>query len=296
MFTFSKQQTMELRLTSKSDAYSALLISEGLPGPSGSGSNYWKPSRNNSWSSVKRMLRRLLKPSTLDWETAAWELFYSIVSPKKMYRSHYYRQSYNLSYGRDDPSFYILMTTLMSLVAILWSIVDTRSIGSSLKLILRVTLLDLYLLGVIIATASWIISNKTLNNSLLIAGGVSNFQFNYISWSSCFDIHCSSFGIVWFMLYLVLFLLSPLLREESFFSIAIGNTLFTYTIAHYLVSTFYGFNIPLITLDLNYKNNFKSVQKLAIVFLTFVLFCFWIVSIACHFHIARLIINIYFSY
>ena len=287
---------MELHFASKSDAHSALQIPDGLPGPSGGGINYWKPYRNNNWSSFKRMLHRLLKPSTLDWETAAWEVFYSIVSPKKMYRSHYYRQkSYSSTYGRDDPSFHILITSLMSIAAILWSTVYPRSIGGVLKLILRIIILDFYVLGIIIATASWIITNKTLNNSLVIAGGVSNLQFNYISWSSCFDIHCSSFGIVWFMLYLVLFLLYPVLREQIFFSIVIGNSLFTYTIAHYLVSTFYGFNIPLVTLDLNYKNNFKSVQKLAIILLTFFLFCFWIITIVCHFHIVQFIINIYFS-
>ncbi|QWU86732.1 hypothetical protein CA3LBN_000950 [Candidozyma haemuli] len=181
----------------------------------------------------KRLLKRLFKPKTLDFETATWEVFHLIVNPRKMYRSNYtYKQqnSRRSSYARDDPSFLILLTALLSFSAIAWGLAYSPHFWDIVKLIINMVCVDFYVTGFFIATLSWLLTNKLANSSFSIPhafSAASRYNVNYIDWTFCFDVHCNSFLMIWCLLYMLQFFLLPLINsKKSFVSLLLGNSLY----------------------------------------------------------------------
>lgn len=254
---------------------------------------------------LKKMFRRLFKPNSLDFETAIWEIFNLVFNPRKMYRSHYYYKQQlsgnKVSYTRDDPSFLILLTGFLSISAIAWGIAYSPSAWEILKLIVYMVVVDFYLTGVAIATAFWLVLNRIYNNTTSIFGDFSRFNVNYIEWGFCFDIHCNSFIIIWCLLYLVQFLLLPVLTiEKSFISLFIGNTLYFGAVGHYFVITMYGFTaIPsvgnLYTGASEETSNEKLLQKGLLFGILPLLAIGWFITIALGVNVASAMVKTYFS-
>lgn len=278
------------------------------------GSVAFTPTRTSSAASegklanMKKMLRRLFKPRTLDFETAIWEIFHLIINPKKMYRSNYtYKQQNNgkASYTRDDPSFLILVTAFLSISAIAWGATYSPNLWDIFKLVINMVVFDFYVLGILITTLSWIISNKLFNPQfrLLTAfSAASHYSVNYIDWGFCFDVHCNSFLIIWCLLYLVQFFLLPVLTiKNSFLSLLLGNTLYFGAIGYYFVVTFYGFNsLPMV--GSSYYNRTSSGTNPAKILqitilagvLPFLAFM-WLLTIIFRFNVAYTMVDNYFN-
>lgn len=259
----------------------------------------------NKFQSFKKMVKRVFKPTTLDFETATWEVLNLIVNPKKMYRAHYYykhQQVGKSSYTRDDPSFLILLTLFLTISAIAWGLAYSPRFWDILKLIVYMVFIDFYLTGIVIATISWFLINKLFNNSFGFSG-FNKYKVNYIEWGFCFDIHCNSFLIIWCLLYLLQFILLPLLtHRRSFFSILLGNTLYFIAIGYYFVITFYGFNaLPIINMGTvpqgtSITNNpGKMLQMIIIAIILPLLAIFWLLSICFKFNVAYTMVDTYFN-
>ena len=185
------------------------------------------PTTRNSIQSVKKMLKRLFKPNTLDFETAMWEIFHLIINPKKMYRSQYYYKQHQTTgknnYARDDPSFLILLTIFLCISAVAWGLAYSPHVVDILKLIVYMVFIDFYLTGIMIATCSWLATNKIFNNTWGL-GTQNKYNVNYIEWGFCFDVHCNSFLMIWCLLYLVQFILLPVITiKKSFLSLLFGK-------------------------------------------------------------------------
>lgn len=205
--------------------------------------------RSNRFSASKGnfklpiFIKRFFKPPTLDFETAMWEIFYLIVSPKRVYRSLYYHKQTKNRWARDDPSFVILLSLFLTLSAIAWGVAYSPSFLSILKLILYMVFIDFFIVGIIIATIGWFLANNFFKkrNSYgdSTIGAVSEGD---LEWAYCFDIHCNSFLIIWVLLYMVQFILLPLLTMNNWFGLFLGNTLYFFSISYYFVITFYGYN------------------------------------------------------
>ncbi|KAL6450873.1 GMH1 Protein GMH1 [Candida maltosa Xu316] len=257
---------------------------------------------------VKTMVKRLFKPRTLDFETAVWEIIYLIINPKKVYRSHYfYKQQQDQmnknSYSRDDPSFLILLTGLLSLSAIAWGLAFSPSLVEILKLIVYMVLVDFYLTGIVIATITWILVNKIFNQ-----GGIqfSRYNVNYISWGFCFDIHCNSFLIIWCLLYVLQFILLPvILIKGSMIALIVGNSLYFGSIGYYFVVSFYGYNsLPFIAanygntgglLTTNKNNPARTLQLVVVAVILPLLAVSWLVTIGFGFNVANSMVDTYFN-
>ncbi|KAK6199562.1 UNC-50 family-domain-containing protein [Scheffersomyces amazonensis] len=268
---------------------------------------------SSRFQNLKKMIRRLFKPTTLDFETAIWEIFHLVINPKKMYRSHYFykQQTTNngkSSYTRDDPSFLILLTIFLSISAIAWGLAYSPRFLDILKLIVYMVFIDFYLTGFIIATISWFITNKLFNNTYGNLGGFNKYNVNYIEWGFCFDIHCNSFLVIWALLYLLQFLLLPLLRlKKSLFSLILGNSLYFGSIGYYFVSTFYGFNsLPFINASTTSRSSTSSssftsyspaklLQLIIIGGILPILAIAWIISIGFGFNVADAMVDTYFN-
>ncbi|KAK6462803.1 UNC-50 family-domain-containing protein [Scheffersomyces coipomensis] len=264
---------------------------------------------SNRFQNLKKMFKRLFKPTTLDFETAIWEIFHLIINPKKMYRSHYFYKQQSTStngkssYTRDDPSFLILLTVFLSISAIAWGLAYSPRVVDILKLIVYMVFIDFYLTGVIIATISWFITNKLFNNTYGNLGGLNKYNLNYIEWGFCFDIHCNSFLVIWALLYLLQFLLLPLLRfKNSIFSLILGNSLYFGSIGYYFVITFYGFNsLPVISsLSNNQRSNGSTsparlLQLIIIGGILPLLAIAWLITVCFGFNVADAMVDTYFN-
>lgn len=256
---------------------------------------------------LRKMFKRLFKPTTLDFETAMWEIFHLIINPKKMYRSHYYYKPLSntkSTYSRDDPSFLILLTTFLSISAIAWGMAYSPRIWDIGKLIVYMVMIDFYLSGVVIATISWFVTNKLFNNTYGNIGGVGRYSVNYIEWGFCFDIHCNSFLIIWCVLYVLQFILLPLIRiKKSIFALLLGNSLYFGAIGYYFVITFYGFNsLPFInnsnssvTKGGALKNPAKLLQMIILAGIIPLLALGWLLSVCFGFNVAYTMVDTYFN-
>lgn len=282
-------------------SYSGSSFIPSGPNPSGSIASRAKP----SIQSVKKMLRRLFKPNTLDFESAMWDIFHLIVNPRKMYRSQYYYKQHQTSgknnYARDDPSFLILLTIFLCISAIAWGLAYSPHIVDILKLIVYMVFIDFYLTGIMISTVSWLVTNKIFNNTWGL-GNLNKYNINYIEWGFCFDIHCNSFLIIWCLLYLVQFILLPLITiKNSFLSLLLGNTLYLVAVGYYFVITFYGFNsLPFVnTQSINPKPSTESpaklLQMIIIAGILPLLGLIWILSLCLRFNVAYTMIDTYFN-
>lgn len=250
--------------------------------------NIWNVS---STQNLRVMFKRIIKPKTLDFETAMWEIFHLIINPRKMYRSQYYYKQYQSnknSYARDDPSFLILLTTFLIVSAIAWGLAYSPHFLDILKLILYMVFIDFYLTGFIISTISWLLTNRLLNKSW----GINRFNVYYIGWGFCFDVHCNSFLIVWCILYLLQYILLPLITvKDSFLSLLVGNSLYFISAAQYFVITFYGFN----SLPVSNDNPNKILQLIIVGGILPVIGLLWIISLALRINVAYYMIDIYFN-
>lgn len=256
----------------------------------------------NKFKNVKTMVKRLFKPSTLDFETAIWEIFHLIINPKKMYRSHYYyRQQQQqpdgkTSYTRDDPSFLILVTGFLSLSAIAWGLAYSPTILDVFKLVLYMVVVDFYLTGIVIATLTWLATNRLFNLEV----GLNKYSANYIEWGFCFDIHCNSFLIIWCLLYVVQFILLPIIRmKKSIIALVLGNSLYFGSIGYYFVVTFYGFNsLPFISsnvVKLNDRNPARVLQLIVVAGILPLLAIAWLITLLFRFNVAAKLVESYFN-
>lgn len=212
-----------------------------------------------------------------------------------MFRSHYYKLQGRASYTRDDPSFLILLTGFLSILAVAWGLAYSPRILDIFKLILYMVLIDFYLFGVIISTMSWLITNKIFNGSFGIIFGDSSvpYKVNYIEWGFCFETHCNAFVIIWGLLYLLQFFLLPILNiRRSVFSLILGNSLYFGAIGYYFVITFYGF------ISLPFVSGGQGAKKLQMIILAGVLPALvlgWFLTICFGVNVANKMVGAYFN-
>lgn len=274
--------------------------------------NHLTPARHlsappqTSWAQLKKLVRRLGKPHTLDFETAIWEVFHLIVNPRKMYRSNYtYKHNGRTSHSRDDPSFLILVTGFLCASAIAWGATYSPNLWDIVKLIFYMVVFDFYVSGVVISTVTWLVSNKLFNpafNITLAFSPASKYSVNYIDWTFCFDVHCNSFLIIWCLLYLLQFFLLPVLTmKDSFFAMLLGNSLYFGSIGHYFIITFYGFNsLPFVS-NSYYTRAAQGTNPATILQISIlggilpVLAVCWLLSVVLHFNVAYHMVHNYFN-
>ncbi|KAK7202763.1 UNC-50 family-domain-containing protein [Myxozyma melibiosi] len=187
------------------------------------------------------VLRRLLKPPTLDFETAIWEICYLFIAPKKVYRQMYFRTKN--TWARDDPSFVLLLSGFLMLSAIAWGIAYSPGFLPIIKLMFNIVLIDFLAVGAIISTLGWVLVNKFLRQRSSGRGMMSMTQSDTkLEWAYCFDVHCNSFLIIWFCLYVLQFIMLPIIVKDNWISLFIGNLLYLGAFSYYVVITYLGYS------------------------------------------------------
>ncbi|KAK9464436.1 UNC-50 [Lipomyces arxii] len=201
--------------------------------------------RNSAFSSIRLplVLRRLLKPPTLDFETAVWEICYMFIAPKKVYRQIYYHVSETKnSWARDDPSFVLLLSGFLMLSAIAWGVAYSPGFLPILRLMFNIVLIDFLLVGSIVATAGWFLAGRFLKHRSTRGVMSMSQQDTNLEWAYCFDVHCNAFLIIWLCLYVLQFVMLPIIVKDNWFCMLLGNLLYLGAFSYYTVITYLGYS------------------------------------------------------
>lgn len=212
-------------------------------GSLGRGGNSRRPGGTAKSVRLPRMVKRIFRPPTLDFETAIWELIYLVISPRKVYKSLYYQKQTKNTWARDDPSFVILLCSFLVVSAIGWGLAYSPGVVSIIKLMVYMVGVDFFLTGIIISTIAWALSNRFLKRTSNINNNLG--AQGELEWAYCFDVHCNAFLLIWICLYVVEFILLPILSKTNWVSLFLGNTLYLIALSFYFYITFLGYsNMP----------------------------------------------------
>lgn len=190
---------------------------------------------------IPRILRRIWRPRTLDFEVAAWEVVQLVMSPRQVQNSLWYRKQTKNQWARDDPSFVLLQCAMLAVSAIAWGLSYSRGFFSILKLIIYMVGVDFLLVGVAIATVGWLFAERVLKRRGMNTADSGFGAHGEMEWAYCFDVHCNGFLYIWLLLYVAQFVMLLIFRPGGLMGTLIGNTLYFGAFSMYFYATFMGY-------------------------------------------------------
>lgn len=189
-------------------------------------------------ASVVPLLRRVLKPKQMDLEYTFWMMLQLCIAPKTAYRHTAYQKQTKNQWARDDPAFVVITSLLVAVSAAAYCITFGHGLWRSVWAVLSAVVLDFLLVGMAIATAGWVLANRFLKRRAQHQHAVEQ----HVEWMYAFDVHCNSYFPLLLLLYVVQFVLSPLLLWRSFFSTLLSNALYALALGYYHYLNFLGYS------------------------------------------------------
>ena len=182
-------------------------------------------------------LRRSLRVSQMDFESASWQMVTLCFDPKRVYKQTTYHKQTKNQWARDDPAFTVLCLIFLLVSAVAYTVAFRAPFpGTFLRIVLGAVLFDFVIMGSILATATWAIANKYLRVRAL------HSVDQEVEWMYAFDIHCNSFFPLFLMVYVLQFFLLPFLLNGGILATLVSNTLFLAAAAYYHYITFLGYS------------------------------------------------------
>lgn len=199
---------------------------------------------------MPRFFKRLFKFPQMDFEMAIWEMTSLLIAPKKVFRSIYYHKQTKNTYHRADPSFTYLLSFFMLLTGLAWGIASTPNFANTVRLTLLFVFVHFLAISVLVATAAFFLVGRLLGPGIAGLPGRRRQQGLFtpeaeresLEFGYCFDVAIRAFFPVWVMLYVVQFLLWPLLSRDYWISLFLGNTLYAVALGYYTIICFLGYN------------------------------------------------------
>ncbi|GAA5795558.1 hypothetical protein HPULCUR_000918 [Helicostylum pulchrum] len=138
-------------------------------------------------SSVPLILSRLVRFPQMDFEFALWQMAYLLIAPRRVYRNIYYHKQTKNQWARDDPAFLVLLASLLCLSAVAWGLVIGLGMIGILRAMLFMVIVDFVLVGSMVATFTWFVTNRFLSQSNMMTND------QRVEWAYAFDIHLLPF-------------------------------------------------------------------------------------------------------
>ncbi|KAF2716207.1 UNC-50 [Polychaeton citri CBS 116435] len=211
-------------------------------------------SHRRSSMRIPPFFRRLFKFQSLDFETAIWEMINLIIAPKKVFRNIYYHKQTKNSYHRADPAFTYLLSLFLILTGLAWGLAYAPSTGGVIKVAVFFPLIHFLLVSVLVSTLMFFLVGRVLGqrrNGLFGpasstrasqgAGGMLEGE-EALEFGYCFDVSIRAFLPLWLFLYVLQFLLMPLIAQDYWLSNFTGNSTYLLAICYYFIITFLGYN------------------------------------------------------
>ncbi|KKZ66446.1 hypothetical protein EMCG_07838 [[Emmonsia] crescens] len=229
--------------------------------------------RRESSIRMPRFFRRLFKFPQMDFEMAIWEMTSLLIAPKKVFKSMYYHVKTKNTWHRPDPSFTYLLSFFLLLTALAWGLAYTPSFGAIVRLSFLFIFIHFIGSSLLISTLAYFLIGRLFGpggpaarigewrGGRAILGrtrrrGAAQGLFaqpgekEQVEFGYCFDVSNRAFFPLYLHLYVLQFLLLPILTRNSSTSesspstlaTVLGNTLYLSALTYYTYITFLGYN------------------------------------------------------
>lgn len=155
----------------------------------------------------------------MDFELAAWEMTNLLIAPKKVFKSIVHLKYTKNTYHRADPSFTYLLSFFMALTGIAWGVATAPSAGGVIRLMLIYVFIHLIFFSLLVATIEYFLVGRLLGRragrgrglftQLGREGEGEGLEFGY-----AFDVAIRSFFPSWFLLYVLQFVMWPIISKN----------------------------------------------------------------------------------
>ncbi|SLM36250.1 UNC-50, partial [Lasallia pustulata] len=138
----------------------------------------------------------------------------------------------------------------MLLTGLAWGVASLHSVAAVVRLTLIFVFVHFLASSLLLATAAFFLVGRLLGPGVaglpgrrrqqgLFArvGAGEQLEFGY-----CFDVAIRAFFPVWVLLYVVQFLLLPVVSKDYWISLFFGNTIYLIALCYYTVISFLGYN------------------------------------------------------
>jgi len=194
---------------------------------------------SGGWTRLPPIFRRMLRFQHMDFELALWQLTYLCIAPRKVYKQVYYHKQTHNTWARNDPAMLILIIAALALTSAAWSIVYQLGPLGGIRLALLMIFRDFILTGLVMCSLLWFMSNRLLNHT---APGTVQTDPGKVEWAYAFDVHCNGFVPVLLLLYVVQLLLVPIITQERWVCLLLGNLLYLVAFTQYFYISYLGYN------------------------------------------------------
>mmetsp|Transcript_18148 Transcript_18148/g.33537 ORF Transcript_18148/g.33537 Transcript_18148/m.33537 type:complete len:278 (+) Transcript_18148:143-976(+) len=202
---------------------------------SSKGSRYDDTYRKHASLSV--YLRRVVHYAQMDSGVASAEAYFLLTCQLgRLFRLAGWRSQTCGRWSKSDPAFACLLCALISTSTTAIALTVGRANITTLvaNLILHVSLF--LISGILIASALWALTNS---GAFLVKHHFSSTV--EVEWLYSFDVHTYAYFAMWLLLYVLQFLLLPLLLSDSLLSSFLSNSLYATAFGVYTFVTFRGY-------------------------------------------------------
>ncbi|KAF1988310.1 UNC-50 [Aulographum hederae CBS 113979] len=209
-------------------------------GPSTFGSTLPTNTRPSDTTSLRmpRFFKRLFKFPQMDFEMAIWEMTALIIAPKKVFRKT------KNTWHRPDPSFTYLLSFFLLLTSLAWSLAYADGVAKTIRITLVFIFGHFIGSSLVVSALAYFLVGRLLSGLPGRRRGLfgppgdgEQLEFGY-----CFDVSIRAFFPLWVFLYVVQFLLMPVIAKDYWASLFFGNFLYLAAFGYYIIITFLGYN------------------------------------------------------
>ncbi|KAK1299642.1 hypothetical protein QJS10_CPB13g00510 [Acorus calamus] len=197
------------------------------------------PSHVRSSPLLPQYLRRIVKWQQMDIEYTFWQMLHLCTSPKVVYHHTKYHKQTKNQWARDDPAFIVICCLLLIVATSAYCAAYSESVAHAVFTIFSVLVFHFLLVGVILATCCWFLTNNYLREEATNSHVVEQ----HVEWLYAFDVHCNSFFPVFMVLYVFQYFVSPLLLAHGFIPVLLSNLFFMVAISYYHYLNFLGYDV-----------------------------------------------------
>lgn len=153
------------------------------------------------------------------------------------------------TWHRPDPAFTYLLSFFLLLTSIAWGLAYADGFSKTLKITLVFIFGHFVGMSVLVSTFAYFLVGRLLGPGVkglsgrrrtglfTSQGDGENLEFGY-----CWDVSIRAFFPVWVFVYVVQFILMPVVAKEIWLSRFFGNLIYLVAFSYYCVITFLGYN------------------------------------------------------
>ncbi|RNF16468.1 unc-50 related protein [Trypanosoma conorhini] len=201
--------------------------------------------RSSRWvSHLPEFASRALQVDQMELDSALSQMYSLCLKPSLVSKMSKARKMTKNHYHRDDPAFIVLQVLALVITVVAYGLALKGGLLQILYNVLYEVGVTYLVVGVIMATITWVFANQFL----LSTGGHLHEVSREVDWHYAFDIHCNGFFPYFVWTRVIQFMLLPLLLQPSFLACLVSNCLYMVGCVLYAYIVFLGYlELPMLT-------------------------------------------------